>query len=307
MKLFKRLQNITPNIYLASILFIISSCEKEIEMSVPASKEQLVVEASINTFSPILNYVFITKSLDYFNPDLSMGGLEGAQVFVTEGRLSPNNTDTVYDGAQTRFYNIYDIPGADTLFAIFEQLAPLKGVYLNPFFNGKENTPYLLNITMADGRTITGSTFIPKIVPIDIIKYEIRGTPDDSGRYDAFTSIYWTDPPEQNNYRMAISRGYYSPLLIGWGGADSFRTFDDEFLNNQERSYSFFRPFKTSDTLSVYFTSIGRKEFLFWQSFGQASNNASPFATPVSLKSNITGALGTFTGYAVSYKYLIFR
>lgn len=295
----------STSIFLCLLLITFISCEKEIEVSRPGSPEQLVVEASINQLLPTLNYVYVTKSLDYFKPDLSVGGVKDANVFITEGRIL--GSDTIFDGAVTQFYNIYGIPGADSLIELFNNplIDNLAGIYVNTNFTGKINTPYFLEVRLSDGRRVTGKTMIPQIIQIDTVKYEVRGEPDDSGRYDAFVSFFWNDPPERNNYRLAFQKGRFGGILLGWGAAETFRTFDDEFLNNQYRNYSFFRPFKTTDTLHLYFSQIGRKEFLFWQSYGQANNSGNPFSTPVILKSNINGAIGTFTGYALYYKQLI--
>ncbi|MFN5545050.1 MAG: DUF4249 family protein [Bacteroidota bacterium] len=295
-------------IILGLISSILLSCEKEIDVSRPGSKEQLIVEASINQLVSNLNYVYVTKSLDYFKPDLTVGGVKDANVIITEGRIS--GTDTIYDGPATQFFNIYGIPGADSIILNFFNnplIDNLAGIYVNPAFTGKESTPYALEVSLPDGRLVTGKTFIPKVIRLDTIKYEVRGEPDDSGRYDAFVNFYWQDPPERNNYRLAFIKGSFGNLLLGWGAAENFRTFDDEFLNDQYRSYSFFRPFKTTDTLNLYFSQIGRKEFLFWQSYSRANNSGNPFSTPVILKSNITGAIGTFAGYAVDYRQLIIK
>jgi hypothetical protein len=139
------------------------------------------------------------------------------------------------------------------------------------------------------------------------VKYEIRDVDNNKdGAKDAFATLYWFDPPEQNNYRLTMWN-YTDSFLIGWGGATNNRTFDDEFLNGVPRTYSYASPFQEGDTLNLYFNSIGRKEFLFWQSFGRAANNGGPFATPVQLKSNIAGAIGSFTGYACSFKQVILK
>jgi hypothetical protein len=280
-------------------LLVISfvSCEKEITVDLPQSNQQYVVEASINQALFSLSYVFITKSVDYFNPDLSIGGIEGASVFITEGTI--NGTDTVYDGTRTQLFDISQIPGADTL------LNGVAGIYFNPLLAGTENRAYLLEITLADGTQITGKTYIPKVVPLDSVKYEVRNEDSNRDDYnDAYVTLYFVDPPEQNNYRIALYNNT-NAFLIGWGAANSYRTFDDELLNGQKRIYPYARPFQQGDTLNFYFNSIGRKEYLFWQSFGAASNNAGPFATPVQLKSNITGAIGSFTGYGCSFKQVI--
>ncbi|MBU3663111.1 MAG: DUF4249 family protein, partial [Bacteroidetes bacterium] len=48
------------------------ACEKEIEIDIPPSEEAIVVEASINQLVGTLNYVIISKTVDYFKPDLSI-------------------------------------------------------------------------------------------------------------------------------------------------------------------------------------------------------------------------------------------
>jgi hypothetical protein len=160
---------------------------------------------------------------------------------------------------------------------------------------------------MSDGTVITGRTHIPKIVPLDSVKWEIRNEDKNGDEYkDAFVSFYHFDPPEQNNYRLALANATDS-IMVGWGAADTYRTFDDEVLNGVQRPYTFMRAFQEGDTLNFYFNSIGRKEYLFWQSLGAAANNGGPFATPVQVKSNITGAIGSFTGYGCSFRQVILR
>jgi hypothetical protein len=46
---------------------------------------------------------------------------------------------------------------------------------------------------------------------------------------------------------------------------------------------------------------------LFWQSFGRADNNTGPFATPGAVNSNVNGAIGSFTGYALDFKQIILK
>jgi hypothetical protein len=295
-------QMINKIIHIVCILltvYCLSGCEKEIDINVDPSDPVLVVEASINQFSATLNYVFITTSIDYFKPDLTLGGIKGAQVYIIEGII--NGSDTSFPAYNRfRMFGLGETPFIDSL------IPPIGGVYYNPYFLGKENTSYKLEITLADGRRVEGRTHIPKVISITKTYYEFKGAPDGEGRRDAYFSFDFTDPMEQNNYRLALKRGGDS-LAIGWGNADSYRTFDDELANGANRTYPFLSPFKEGDTLNLYFSSIGRTEFLFWQSFGSASNSGNPFSTPAVLKSNITGATGTFTGYGVSFKQVIFK
>jgi len=294
----KTIQHIT---FLCSFVLLFVSCEKEIDISVDASTPVLVVEASINQYSPILNYVFLTTSIDYFTPDLTLGGIKGATVYIYEGIIT--GKDTAYpDANRTQLFSIGDI-NLDSLnqFAQFGQ-----GIYVNPLFMGKENTSYKLDITLTDGRKVTGYTTIPKVVPITSMYYEIKGQPDKDGLRQAYMSFSFTNPIEQNNYRIALKKGGDS-LALGWGNADTYRTFDDALINGVDRTYPFAGGFKEKDTVNLFFSTIGRKEFLFWQSFSSASNSGNPFSTPAILKSNLTGATGSFTGYGVSFKQLILK
>jgi hypothetical protein len=297
------MRNLIQHIVFVSCLpFLFAGCEKEIDINVDPSTPVLVVEASINQYSPILNYVFLTTSVDYFTPDLTLGGIKGATVYIYEGVI--NGKDTSYpDANRVQLFSAGEIPVPDTLAPLLQFLA---GIYFNPFFAGKENTCYKLDITLLDGRKVQGYTTIPKVVPITSTYYEVKGKPNKDGLRDAYMSFNFTDPPEQNNYRIALKKGGDS-LALGWGNADTYRTFDDALVNGVDRTYPFAGAFKEMDTINLYFSTIGRKEYLFWQSFGSASNSGNPFSTPAVLKSNITGATGSFTGYGVSFKQIIFK
>ncbi len=286
------------------LIFILFACEKEIDIDVPPSTPQFVVEASINNRFPLLNYVFISTTIDYFKPDLSLNGVKNAEVFITPGTI--NGTDTFYDEAnRIRLYPVDTI--AKLIPALDSILGPFSGVYMNPVqLWGNVNTPYKLDISINNGANIiTGKTFIPRIIPIDSIEYRLEPKEGDTlGR--AFAKFWFVDGADRNNYRLAVNISPDS-LLFGWGACSFYRTFDDEFVNNGVRPYEFFRSFKEGDTLNLYLSHIGRKEFLFWESFGKADNNGGPFATPGTVKSNLNGAIGSFTGYAVDYKQIIMK
>jgi hypothetical protein len=151
------IKKITYIIGLLVFVACLLGCEKEIHIDVDPSDPVLVVEASINQFSGTLNYVFITSSIDYFKPDLTLGGIKGAQVYIIEGVI--NGTDTTFpDNNRFRMFSLGETPFTDSL------LPAINGIYFNPYFRGKENTSYKLDITLADGRRIEGRTHIPKVV-----------------------------------------------------------------------------------------------------------------------------------------------
>jgi hypothetical protein len=279
-------------------MLLLTSCEKEITVDLPPAKPFLVVEASINQQFPNLNYVYLSRSVDYFNPDLSLNGVRNALVYIIPGTIVGG--DTIWnDSARIQMVDINTIPGIDVL------LPGFSGIYFNVFIQPQVGVPYKLEITTTDNERVVGYTSIPKVIEIDTVFWR-QEFDTQEGDTDMYVTFEFTDGPEQNNYRLAIQNGF-NPYLLGWGSASQFRTFDDVFLNDGVRPYSFFRPFDFGDTLSLYLTSIGRKEYLFWESFSKAANNGGPFATPISVKSNIEGGIGSFTGYGVSFRSVIIR
>jgi hypothetical protein len=264
------------------------ACEKEIEIDIPPSEEAIVVEASINQLVGTLNYVIISKTVDYFKPDLSINSVRGAIVFITEGEIVGKDT-------------VFSVLNRQAFVDILDSLAP--GVYVNPFFLAKTEKPYLLEIELKDGRKINGTTYIPKPLVLDSTHYWFEQVGKDT---NAYFYMQWFDGPQQDNYRFAMLKRFDS-IFTGWGIADRFYTFDDDLINNQVRPFQMLSPFKYGDTVHVYLSKISRPEYLFWDSFRNAAGNGGPFATPVSVKSNVTGAIGSFTGYALTYKKFILR
>jgi hypothetical protein len=269
-------------------LFMFFSCEKEIKIDIPPSKMELVVEASINQLSPSLNYVVLSNTIDYFNPSLDLAAVGGAKVYITKGNIL--GSDTIFDSSnKIQFFDV-----ANDVF---------PGIYVNPAFVGQIESPYLLEIELKDGKKITGKTFIPKPITIDSMHHWFEPNEKDT---NAFIYFNWFDGPEQNNYRVVLKKGYL-PVLTGWGYGDRFYTLDDSQINNKTRPFLLLNPYKYGDTIHVYLSQIGRKEYLFWDSFRNAANNSGPFATPASVASNVTGAIGSFTGYALTQKQFILR
>ncbi len=285
------------NIILVIVVAGLVSCEKEITVNLPPGKKSIVVEASINQQFPNLNYVYISRTLDYFNPDLSFNGVKNALVFITPGEIQ--GRDTIWNVSnRIQLFDISEIPGVDSL------LAGFNGVYFNPLLLPQVGVPYKLEITV-ENSFITGVTTIPNVVEIDTVFWRTEFD-EQEGDTDVFLTFEFVDGPEQNNYRLIVHNSQ-NPLMVGWGTANTFREFDDAILNNGRRPYSFFSPFNYSDTVNIYLNSIGRREYLFWDSFDDAKDNGGPFSTPVMVKSNITGAIGSFTGYGVSYRRVILR
>jgi hypothetical protein len=281
-------KNFIKIVSILALVISFSACEKEIKIDVPMSKQELVVEASINQLSINFNYVILSTTLDYFNPSLSLAAVRGAEVYITEGDIV--GTDTVFNiEDRVQFFDY-----VDTIF---------PGIYLSGDFRGTAEKLYKLEVFLQDGRSITGTTYIPKPKTIDSLHFWFEPNKVDT---NVFFYMNWLDGPEQDNYRLTLKTGYF-PILTGWGTGTRFYTFDDSQINNQPRPFLNFAPYKYNDTLHMYLATIGRREFLFWDSFRSAANNGGPFATPVSVKSNVEGAIGSFTGYGLTQRSVIFR
>lgn len=275
---------------IAAITF--SSCEKEIEVNLPAAESQVVVEAYINDANPLFNYVILSRTVDYFNPNLSVLSVKGATVHITEGTVT--GTDTVWDIAN-RKPMIELLPDS------------IPGVYFNPALTGKQGKVYKLEI-LADNKYIYGVTTIPQLVPLDSLTTRYEVNPANKNDTGYFMTIHFMEPvPKGNNYRYLYRIGSDS-AYFGWGSInDDDDVFNDDVINGVYRRFTFGRRFKYSDTVHFYLCSIDRPAYNFWDSYEQARSNGGPFATPVQLKSTVQGAIGSFTGKAVSYKRLILK
>ncbi len=287
--MIKRLKYILGGLLLATTFV---SCEKEIDIALPPTDNEIVVEAHINQQDPLFNYVVITRSVDYFNPRLDAIPVSNAQVFITEGFV--NGTDTTWDDInKTQMIEV----AVDTI----------PGIYFNIGLRGKIGFVYKLEIEV-EGKFIHGVTTIPQLVTLDSLTSSFTVNPVNRNDTGYFMTMHFDEPVATgNNYRYLFKKGG-DTISFGWGSInDEDGVFNDEIVNGVYRSFTFGDRFKFNDTITFYLTSIDRPAFNFWDSYNQARNNGGPFATPVQLKSNISGAIGSFTGKAVSRKRVIFK
>lgn len=275
-------------IVIAITTALLTGCEKDIDVKVPDEEPKLVVEAYVNSFFPNLNYVLITKTFSFQNPNFSFNGVSGAQVTITEGTI--NGNDTIWNASKI----LSEIPG---------NLLP--GYYINPTLKGSEGKVYRLDIN-AGGKMVKGYTSIPKVVPVDSLTQEVRfegNTP----RY--FLTVHVNEPSELGNNYQALYKVDADSNLFAWGDIEGSgrALFNDDVGNGVYRRFTYPGAFDLGDTLNYYFLTMDRKCYNFWESFDAARNNGGPFATPVQLRSNIEGAIGSFTGYGAFYRRHIFN
>jgi len=266
------------------------SCEKNITVSLPASKQQYVVEGYIEEGSH--PYIILTKSSGFFST------IDSASLI---GLVVDSAIVTVSDGSFT-----------DTLHFLID---PFKFPYVFYRANtmvGEIGKKYDLKIITVDGEELSSSTSIGAPISLDSTWFKIQEGMDTLG----FAWAHLTDPPETGNcYRWMTKRATKDDDFIAPPGS----VFEDRFINGKSFDFGYARGkipnsekkddnndeegfFKVGDTIYVKFSVIDYANFLFWRTAeAQSSTGGNPFASPSDLKGNIQGALGVWGGYAVTY------
>ena len=292
-----------PPIILLSVLCILlsitlSSCQKEIHISLASSPPQLVVEGEIETGQP--PYLFLTTTISFFS-QVNLTTLQNSYVH--------NATVSVSDGDSTinlREYSI-DTAGGNKIYFWTIDTANLNNIMV-----GKVGKFYKLTIVY-NGTTYTSLTKIPAVKGLDSIwfatpTFKDTKTPDSA--WEMFAN--YTDPDTIGNYVRYFTK-INSQLFY------PSQLFSDEIVNGKKvpdialpagylqtenangDSLNYFYP---GDTVTLKWCEIDKGVYDFWNTY-QFANNAvgNPFASPINIQSNISnGALGVWAGYgSVSY------
>ena len=276
----------------AAVLALLSvSCQKDIDIKLPAYKEKLVVEASIETGKTA--QVMLSMTAPYFgNVDLSDPSrffVKGAFITITDGLI------------------------IDTL----RELDPTRGyLYLGTKLFGQVGKSYLLTVKYNE-ETYTGVTNILNPIPLDSIYFKAER--------DTFGYCWGhlTEPKGQGNCYRWFARRTEDPIFV----APYNSAFDDKFVDGTSFDFSYERPpqpgerdgysdqpnagfYAIGDTVIVKFCTIGNAEYLFWRSYySNRSSNGNPFSAPANIQSNVTGGnvIGSFCGYSPSFDTLIIK
>ncbi len=298
-----------------AILFLaLVSCEREIEIDIPASEPQIVVEGTIETGQPPI--VILSKTRGFFEPtsaqDIANSYFDNAEVSVNGISLTRVCTDSLPPEFQTIVSELVGLSPDD-----LDDIRVCAYIGLDPNLIGVENTTYNLSV-LADGKEITATTKIPTIVKPDSVWFRLWA---DSQQY-GYVFCNLSDPDTINNaYRIftkrigpninnnPVDQLYYAPI-----GS----TFIDEFFNGETIEVGFTRGqppnstrsidygeesgyFETGDRFVFKFCAITQASYNFYQTFeSQQGANGSPFASPANVISNINGGLGIWAGYAAS-------
>lgn len=293
----------TPFRYIFSLLFVavvISACEKNVTVEVPAGEEAIVIEGYIETGQN--PFVIVSKTLPFF------GQISQNDVFQN---LIANATVIVNDGVT------------------IDTLNGFGGIYTSNRITGTVGRTYNLTV-IANGKTLTATTSIIAPIPLDSTWFKVDGQRDSLGfawgklnEPDTLGNCYRWFARRINRYTFGEDSGKVkdSTFIAALGGS----VFEDKFVNGESFDISFPRGsfnfsdkeddnnderffFKRGDTIVVKFCTIDRAHYSFWRAAEtQVSNNGNPFGSPQPVTGNINGGLGIWGGYSTWFDTIIAR
>jgi hypothetical protein len=327
---------ILRNLSIALIAFLlagVSSCSKVIDIEIPASAEQIVVEGRIETGVPPV--VILTKSARFFDniqinnlgsyfvrgANITVRSSDGDSVALTELCLQNLNLPadqaqvilnafgfTTVDSGKIPDVCFYTVPDIITYFTTGQAA-----------FMGKEKTTYYLDIkapgfkTATDSIHVTSSTYIPQSTGIDslgtkqhpnpayrdslVAVYAYFSVPDTFGNFIR----YWTKRNSEPFYQPLSQSVYDDRLFVGLSIGLPVERGQPDTGKFDINIYSYFWK---GDTVTVKWANIDSKVYDFYYTL-ENDGGGSPFSQPVKIKTNIHNGLGVWAGYASQYTTLI--
>jgi len=316
MKLNRYIKIFLPTPTIAKVLsrvslifcFFFISCVKDFDINIKPNKQLLVVEGYINNLVPEYNYVVLSQSLDYLSTNFQSTPVSQAIVFITEGEFS-NNQYNWNISTKTKMTE-GSLPSLPINFK--------SGVYIDPklvtdppnALRGSAGKAYLLEIDV-DGRKYSAITSLLQPVPIDSLTLGFNYIDEENNNVNKIRiTNHYKDPDTLNNTQFYYYRFFENRSNFGWGGLSRSRTAGTDDLTNGEYMHlTHPRGFVAPDTVTYYMASVTRDVYNFWDTFNKARNNNGPFATPVTLGTNINGTdvTGCFSGLSLSSKSILIK
>ena len=310
---------IIRNIILFISFFFFLSCSKEVKIDIPGFTSQLVVDGTIETDGNPL--VILSKSSNiYSETNLSSylnNFITNAVVKVVHGvdtfNLSPMNIVDLPLASQKKVAEMLEIS-----FNEVQQL-PIK-IFTSLDLIATSDSYYEL-IIQHESKTYKSLTYIPSPTPLTNLYWKPENSntqygkswarlSDNSAQYDAYKwEVKRINKNENNNEEDKV---FKKPR-------DAY--FDDRYFNGLSFDFSYNNPrglqdslnleefkrfYRLGDSVVVKFSKMDKNTFTFFQKKGaQLSSNASPFASPINIPSNISGgALGIWAGFSPCYDTL---
>jgi len=302
---------------LVCLVFLLHSCTKEVQIDIPGYEAQVVVDGRIETGGfPI---VLLSRSQDLYSPALLSAYVAS---FISDATVS------VSDGSTTitlDYVAVSSLP-IESQKTVAEILrAELSDVQAVPLFVYSTTNSAMLGmvgktytLTIVDqGKTLSGSTTLAPPVALDTLSW----IPESADSIYGYCRAKLTDPAGQNNaykWEMKVITD------TGTGPKDNiFRSssspyFSDQFFDGLSLEFDTYytkkdstypsgykRHFKLNDYVVIKMSRVDDAVYSYYERReAQQDSNGNPFATPVNIPSNISGALGIWAGISPWYDTL---
>lgn len=298
------------NILFIIFMFILSGCERVIDLELPPPKEALVVYGLIETDS--LVKVSLSRNAPYFDP-VDLQTVLGLQVpnalIIVEGE---GVSDTLRPSMEFQHYTLFN--------------------YKGNHIRGRVGGRYRIRIVTADHELEAETTILPPLY-VDSIWHRTKadlineaGNLVPSSRDSQLASVYYRyvdGPLVGDRVRIFSRRNQEAQWSSGFASA-----FSDELINgqtidfvlprgkevylfNDSTTFNEFGFFEVGDTVYVKVASIDLPQYQFWNTLASATGGSgNPFAIPTVVATNIRSirgkGLGVWGGYGnYHYTYII--
>ena len=295
---------------LASILFF-TSCEEQIFPVDDGSPPLLVVEGVIEGGEmPTPALVLLTRSLRFTSDgrQLSLNDLfvHDAVITVSDGDQSVTLDEIcLEDLTEDQQKMVTDIFGTR-----YDSIGVNLCVYvdINQEMLGEVGKTYTLNI-LADDQELSAVTTIPPHVPIDSFYFQNRSGDNSPEYFDLIAKIS-DEPNRPDFYRFFTSTNgsfFDAPLtsvgddLIFDGQEFEFPLSEGESWANPPPEVQDYGFFYVGDSITVKWCNLDETHFNFWSTLEFNFFNQGPFGSYTRIDSNVSGGLGVWGGYSVSY------
>ena len=253
----------------------------------------------------IIPLIALVLSACELEKDLDVDQLNYDDEYVVHGYIKPNQKAELLLRKSNNFLSTQSTPIINDALVTIQYGSTIdtltNGDYFNEngaFYNFTTkviipedyNQTFNLKIVTADN-TITGSTQLLKLVPIDSIEVE----QNESNEYLHLT--YLTDDgAEKNFYRRVISIYEDGNKVI----EQDFNT-NDDVLNGESFPFGTGYDFESEDSIISTIYHITEDHFKYLESVENSIDaNGNPFGQSGQIVSNINGGLGIFSGINAS-------
>lgn len=314
-------------------LWTVAGCTKQIDITIPDSAKQVVVDGSIeNNVPPVIT---LTSSQKFFTEvninDIGQYFVHGATVKVTasDGQQTElvefclQNLNLPAE-QQELLLNALGFSNVDTAYlpnVCVYTVPDIVNYFLNGTcsFMGKERTAYALDIVApplygSDSVHLTSSTYIPTAIGMDSLVARPVTNPEFA---DSMVSLYAyvTVPDTFGNFLRYKTKRNNEPFYSPTGGGS---VYDDRLFvgltiglplergqnPNEDFDFQTATYFWKGDTVTIKWSNIDSKTYDFFFTL-ENDGGDSPFSSPIKIKTNINNGLGVWAGYATKYHEVI--